>query len=59
MCFFSQFDKGLSPDIEIELLLTSVYFYYTQHVFQGIDDKSTADLGVVHPKEKSVICYLF
>jgi murein L,D-transpeptidase YcbB/YkuD len=57
--FFSQFEKEHFPDIEIELLLTSVYFFYTQHVFHGIDDKSTADLGWFIPRKKQTfVTYL-
>jgi len=57
--FFSQSNEERSVDTEIELLLTSLYFFYTQHVFQGIDDKSTADLGWFIPRKKlSFVTYL-
>ncbi len=57
--FFSQSNEERSVDTEIELLLTSLYFFYTQHVFQGIDDNSTTDLGWFIPRKKqSFVTYL-
>ncbi|WP_264566364.1 L,D-transpeptidase family protein [Flavobacterium sp. N3904] len=42
-----------------ELLLTSLYFFYTQKVLKGIDDKKIAELGWYLPrKKKSYVSYL-
>jgi murein L,D-transpeptidase YcbB/YkuD len=56
---FLKLQKEYVPDSETDLLLTSIYFFYTQHVFLGVDDKSTADLGWHIPRKKiSFVTYL-
>lgn len=56
---FTRLQEDFNPNAEIEFLLTSMYFFYTQHVFLGIDDKSTADLGWHIPRKKvSFVSYL-
>jgi len=44
------------PDVNLELLLTSFYFYYTDKVIEGIDPKKTEELGWFLPRKK--MCYL-
>ena len=58
LCFTqSNEEKGVA--VEIELLMSSAYFFYTQHVFQGLDDKRTTDLGWYIPRKKqSFVSYL-
>lgn len=56
---FAQLQDQVSVDDELELLLTALYFFYTQHVFIGIDDKNTSDLGWHIPRKKvSYVTYL-
>jgi murein L,D-transpeptidase YcbB/YkuD len=57
--YFTQSSEGSAPDVELELLMSSAYFFYTQHVFQGLDDKRTTDLGWYIPRKKqSFVSYL-
>lgn len=49
----------VAPTTETELLFTAMYFFYTQHVFQGLDDKRVSDLGWHIPRKKvSYVTYL-
>lgn len=45
--------------LELELLLTSIYFFYADNVYRGLNDKITAELGWFIPKKKqSFVSYL-
>lgn len=39
-------------DIEIELLMSSLYFFYANRVFKGLDPKKTIELGWYLPRKK-------
>jgi hypothetical protein len=32
-------------DLEVELIMSSLYFFYADRVFKGLDTKKTAELG--------------
>ena len=47
------------PSIKTELLLSSLYFFYANKVYQGLDAKQTAELGWYLPRKKqSYVSYL-
>ncbi|HEU4790134.1 MAG TPA: L,D-transpeptidase, partial [Flavobacterium sp.] len=56
---FQNTTENQSANVNDELLLTSLYFFYTHKVLKGIDDKKTAELGWYLPrKKKSYVNYL-
>jgi len=54
------FTKGSNkPDLNNELLVSSMYFYYTKKVFEGLDPKKAKQTGWFLPREKvSYVAYL-
>jgi murein L,D-transpeptidase YcbB/YkuD len=47
------------PNIESEMLVSSMYFYYTKKVFEGLDPKKAKQTGWFLPREKvSYVSYL-
>jgi murein L,D-transpeptidase YcbB/YkuD len=53
------YNKESKPQVEVELFLTNYYFFYTNKVFQGIDDDKTKELGWNLPRKKqSYVQYL-
>lgn len=57
--YLSSVKDASQPEVDIELLVTALYFFYTQHVFQGVDDKSTDELGWHIPRKRvSFVTYL-
>ena len=56
---FQNTTENQKATVNNELLLTSLYFFYTHKVLKGIDDKKTAELGWFLPrKKKSYVSYL-
>jgi len=49
--FFLHSKDDYSPTVETELLLTSLYFFYTQHVFLGVEERTTTDLAWYIPRK--------
>jgi murein L,D-transpeptidase YcbB/YkuD len=39
-------------DVEVELLMSSLYFFYADRVFKGLDAKRTVELGWYLPRKK-------
>jgi murein L,D-transpeptidase YcbB/YkuD len=57
--FFQKATENQKATINDELLLTSLYFFYTHKVLKGIDDKKTTELGWYLPRKKqSYVNYL-
>lgn len=54
------FEKGSrKPDLNNELLVSSMYFYYTKKVFEGLDSKKSKQTGWFLPRERtSYVAYL-
>lgn len=51
--------EELAPNVEIEFIITSLYFFYTQRVFLGLEDRTTTDLAWYIPrKTQSYVSYL-
>lgn len=51
--------ESAQPNLEVELFLTTYYFYYTTRVLHGIDDAKTNELGWYLPRKKlSYVDYL-
>lgn len=47
------------PDIEVELLHSAYYFFYTDKVYHGLDNKKIVNLGWFLPrKQQSYVSYL-
>jgi hypothetical protein len=40
---------------DLELIMSSLYFFYADRVFKGLDTKKTAELGWYLPK-KTILC---
>jgi murein L,D-transpeptidase YcbB/YkuD len=52
-------DNDQKPDIEAELISSSLYFFYADKVFHGISASKTKDLGWYLPRKKqSYVSYL-
>jgi murein L,D-transpeptidase YcbB/YkuD len=49
---FQDIDNIDKPDVEVELLMSSLYFYYAARVFKGIDPKKSKELGWYLPRKK-------
>lgn len=57
--FFYNTKEEFPPNVEMELLISSLYFFYTQHVFLGLEDRTTTDLAWYIPrKTQSYVSYL-
>jgi len=55
--FYENEDK--KPDVNSELLVSAMYFFYAKNVFQGIDTKESKETGWYLPREKvSYVAYL-
>ncbi|GGB81450.1 peptidoglycan-binding protein [Flavobacterium suaedae] len=47
------------PDITSELLISSMYFYFTKNVYEGVDPEKSKETGWYLPREKvSYVAYL-
>ncbi|PVX46189.1 murein L,D-transpeptidase YcbB/YkuD [Flavobacterium sp. 103] len=56
---FQNATENQSANVNDELLITSLYFFYTHKVLKGIDDKKIAELGWYLPRKKqSYVNYL-
>ncbi|CAN1549850.1 YkuD_like domain containing protein [Flavobacteriaceae bacterium] len=56
---FQNTTENQKATVNDELLLTSLYFFYTNKVLKGIDDKKTTELGWYLPRKKqSYVNYL-
>ena len=44
--------KNIQDNLESDLLLTSLYLFYVDEVYKGIDDKTTTDIGWLLPRKK-------
>jgi hypothetical protein len=42
-------------DLEVELIMSSLYFFYADRVFKGLDTKKTAELGWYLPKKNNLM----
>ncbi len=52
-------DKHRKPDVNVELLVSSMYFFYVKNVYQGLDTKESKETGWYLPREKvSYVAYL-
>lgn len=49
---FLDSDEEEKPELEIELLMSSLYFFYADRVFKGIDPKKSKELGWYLPRKK-------
>jgi murein L,D-transpeptidase YcbB/YkuD len=49
---FADERKGIKPDVNTELLISSLYFYYTSRVYNGIDANKVNEIGWFLPKKK-------
>jgi murein L,D-transpeptidase YcbB/YkuD len=57
--FDAMLRKSFSTNLEIELFLTSYYFYYTDKVLAGIDQKKREEMGwFLERKKISYVSYL-
>lgn len=53
------FENSGKPNMNSELLISSMYFYYTKKVFQGLDTKDSQETGWYLPREKvDYVAYL-
>ena len=56
---YDGFDDNKKPNIETELLNSSLYFFYADKVYHGLDAKKAAEIGWYLPhKKQSYISYL-
>jgi murein L,D-transpeptidase YcbB/YkuD len=52
-------DVKKDPDIDNELLISAMYFYYTKKVYEGLDKEASRETGWYLPREKtSYVAYL-
>jgi murein L,D-transpeptidase YcbB/YkuD len=49
---FLDSDEEEKPELEVELLMSSLYFFYADRVFKGIDPKKSKELGWYLPRKK-------
>jgi murein L,D-transpeptidase YcbB/YkuD len=49
---FQDLEKREKSDVEVELLLSSLYFFYANKVFKGLDVYKTKELGWYLPRKK-------
>lgn len=53
------FETANKPNMDAELLISTMYFYYTKKVFQGLDTKDSQETGWFLPREKvDYVAYL-
>jgi murein L,D-transpeptidase YcbB/YkuD len=56
---FANTGKGNKPDVSNELLVSGMYFYYTNKVLAGLDKSASQQTGWYLPRErKSYVAYL-
>ncbi len=56
---FENGGRGERPDMESELLISSMYFFYTKKVFEGMDTSKSRQTGWFLPREKvDYVAYL-
>lgn len=56
---FENGGRGERPDMESELLISSMYFFYTKKVFEGMDTNKSKQTGWFLPREKvDYVAYL-
>jgi murein L,D-transpeptidase YcbB/YkuD len=56
---FQNLNAYSSPNLDAELLLSSLYFYYTKNVLSGVDEETTKKIGWFLPRKKlSYVSYL-
>ena len=46
------FEKGFVPGPETEMLLTGMYFFYAEHLLQGVEESISKKLGWLIPRKK-------
>jgi murein L,D-transpeptidase YcbB/YkuD len=57
--FFQNVAENQKPSIETELLISSLYFFYADKVYHGVDAKKSTELGWYLPRKKqSYVNYL-
>ena len=49
---FQDLENMEKSDVEVELLMSSLYFFYADRVFKGLDAKQTVELGWYLPRKK-------
>jgi murein L,D-transpeptidase YcbB/YkuD len=49
---FLEADSKEHPDLEVELLMSSLYFFYADRVFKGIEPTKSKELGWYLPRKK-------
>jgi murein L,D-transpeptidase YcbB/YkuD len=49
---FLDTDSNENPELEVELLMSSLYFFYADRVFKGIDPTKSKELGWYLPRKK-------
>ncbi|SEA12455.1 Murein L,D-transpeptidase YcbB/YkuD [Flavobacterium gillisiae] len=49
---FQDLENMEKSDVEVELLMSSLYFFYANRVFKGLDAKQTVELGWYLPRKK-------
>jgi murein L,D-transpeptidase YcbB/YkuD len=49
---FMDSESNENPELEVELLMSSLYFFYADRVFKGIDPKKSQELGWYLPRKK-------
>jgi murein L,D-transpeptidase YcbB/YkuD len=56
---FNNPERGDKPDTQSELLISSMYFYFTTKLYQGIDQQKSKELGWYLPRERvDYVAYL-
>ena len=56
---FQDSSEEQKPNVESELLISSLYFFYAEKVFKGLDPKKSEELGWYLPRKKqSYVSYL-
>jgi murein L,D-transpeptidase YcbB/YkuD len=49
---FQDYDNRKESDLEVELLMSSLYFFYFNRVYKGVDIEKTQELGWYLPRKK-------
>ena len=49
---FQDYDNRKESNVEVELLMSSLYFFYFNRVFKGVDVQKTQELGWYLPRKK-------
>jgi murein L,D-transpeptidase YcbB/YkuD len=50
--FFDNEQKNKLSQLETELMLTNIYFYYTEHVYKGLGDSTSKAIGWLLPRKQ-------